>query len=122
MSGPVPENPSPEGGRPSPGRLGYDPIPRGRRADPDRDRPQERISNMTTASVRRLTSTIPAIALLFLVAAPGEVRSAELLVGGATISITPDRPIALAGQMHTRIAKDVRSPVTATALAFESKG
>jgi hypothetical protein len=50
-----------------------------------------------------------------------ECRSAELYVGGATVSITPDRPIALAGQMHTRIARAVESPVTATALALESR-
>ena len=42
-------------------------------------------------------------------------------MGGATVSITPDRPVALAGQMHTRIARDVESPVTATALALESR-
>ena len=50
-----------------------------------------------------------------------ESRAAELHVGGATVSITPDRPIALAGQMHTRIARDVESPVMATALALESR-
>ena len=50
-----------------------------------------------------------------------EGRAAELHVGGATISITPDRPVALAGQMHTRIARSVESPVTATALALESR-
>ena len=50
-----------------------------------------------------------------------EGRAAELRVGGATTSITPDRPVALAGQMHTRIAREVESPVTATALALESR-
>ncbi|AGA24642.1 hypothetical protein [Singulisphaera acidiphila] len=50
-----------------------------------------------------------------------ESRAAELHVGGATVSITPDRPVAIAGQMRTRIARDVESPVTATALALESK-
>ena len=40
--------------------------------------------------------------------------------GGATI-ITPDRPVALAGQMHTRISRTVESPVMATALALESR-
>ena len=60
------------------------------------------------------------IALSMLVA-PVEGRAAELHVGGATISITPDRPVALAGQMHTRIARSVESPVTATALAPESR-
>jgi hypothetical protein len=45
----------------------------------------------------------------------------ELHIGGATISITPDAPVALSGQMHTRIARTVESPVTATALALESR-
>jgi hypothetical protein len=44
----------------------------------------------------------------------------QLRVGSASVSITPDRPIALAGQMMTRISKGVRSPVTATVLALES--
>jgi hypothetical protein len=47
------------------------------------------------------------------------VEAGELHIGGASISITPDRPVALAGQMHTRIAHPVESPVTATALALE---
>ncbi len=50
-----------------------------------------------------------------------ECRAAELYVGGATVSITPDQPVALAGQMHTRIARSVESPVMATALALESR-
>ena len=48
-------------------------------------------------------------------------QAGELLVGAATESITPDRPVALSGQMRTRIAKDVESPVMATALALESR-
>jgi len=51
----------------------------------------------------------------------GTVRGAELSVGGATTSITPDQPVALDGQMRTRIARSVQSPCTATALALESR-
>jgi len=47
--------------------------------------------------------------------------AAELLVGAATTSITPAEPIALSGQFRTRIARKVESPVTATALALESR-
>ena len=47
-------------------------------------------------------------------------QAAELLVGGATVSITPEQPVALWGQMHTRISTAVESPVTATVLALES--
>lgn len=61
------------------------------------------------------------IAAVFLALAGTEARSAEILVGGATVSITPDQPVALAGQMRTRIAKTVESPVLATALALESR-
>jgi hypothetical protein len=63
--------------------------------------------------------------LLFLLAgilnAGTPLRAAELHVGGATTSITPNMPVSLAGQMHTRISTKVESPVTATALALESR-
>ena len=51
----------------------------------------------------------------------GEVGAGETIrVGGATVSITPDRPVALAGQFRLRVATKVESPVTATVLALES--
>lgn len=46
--------------------------------------------------------------------------AATLKVGAATASTTPDRPVALSGQMNTRIARDVQSEVQANALAIES--
>lgn len=74
------------------------------------------------------TATSPGLRRIFLAAAAiiaspssGHSRAAELRVGAATVSITPDRPVALQGQMNTRISKGVRSPVTATALALESR-
>lgn len=60
------------------------------------------------------------LALGFAVETPA-LSAAELRVGAATISITPDRPVALSGQMHTRIAREVKSPVTAAVLALESR-
>lgn len=60
------------------------------------------------------------VALLFVVI-PAVSSAAELRVGGATVSITPDLPVALSGQMHTRIARQVETPVMATALALESR-
>jgi hypothetical protein len=48
-------------------------------------------------------------------------QAGELLVGAASISITPDKPVALQGQMHTRISKAVESPIIAAALALESR-
>jgi len=49
------------------------------------------------------------------------VDAAELLIGAANVSITPSQPVALSGQRHTRIARQVESPVTATALAIETR-
>lgn len=45
----------------------------------------------------------------------------ELRIGAATTSITPDQPIALDGQFHTRISKGVDNPITATAVAIEAR-
>ncbi len=45
----------------------------------------------------------------------------ELLIGRASVSITPEIPVALSGQMHTRIAKEVESEVIASAIALESR-
>ncbi len=53
--------------------------------------------------------------------APAACPAAELWVGRASISITPDQPVPLSGQMHVRIARKVESPVTAAALALESR-
>ena len=50
-----------------------------------------------------------------------DLQAAELLVGTASTSITPDEPVALSGQFHTRVAKTVESPVTANVVALESR-
>jgi hypothetical protein len=60
-----------------------------------------------------------AILLLGIVASP--LLAAELSVGGATVDITPERPVALAGQMHVRISKQATTPIYVTAVALESK-
>ncbi|MBN2292820.1 MAG: hypothetical protein JXM70_10365, partial [Pirellulales bacterium] len=49
------------------------------------------------------------------------VDAAELLIGTSHVSITPERPVSLAGQHHTRIAREVECPCTATAVALESR-
>ena len=51
---------------------------------------------------------------------PSLLSAADLLIGSATIDITPDQPVALAGQFSTRISKKVESPVVASAVAIES--
>lgn len=47
--------------------------------------------------------------------------SNTLFVGCATIDITPSKPIALAGQFNTRISRSVENPITATAVAIETR-
>jgi len=53
--------------------------------------------------------------------ATAATRTGRLHAGWSFVSITPDKPVALSGQFHTRIAKTVEAPVTATALAIEVK-
>ncbi len=45
-----------------------------------------------------------------------------LYVGWAAADITPQKPIALTGQLHKRISKSVLDPLTATVLALETRG
>jgi len=62
---------------------------------------------------------------VLLISLRGEVaaapRAGRLYAGWASTNITPDKPVALSGQFHTRISKSVHDPVTATALAVEVK-
>jgi hypothetical protein len=85
----------------------------------DRVHPTLRIDGMPNQQARHGSVFYLAVVLALLPS--GEGRGAETSVGAATVSITPSQPVALSGQMNTRISKGVRSPVTATALAVESK-
>jgi sugar phosphate isomerase/epimerase len=49
-------------------------------------------------------------------------RRDPLFAGWASVDITPPRPVALVGQLHKRISTGVRDPLTATALALETRG
>lgn len=44
---------------------------------------------------------------------PTILPAAELLIGSATVDITPDQPVALAGQFNTRISKQPETPIEA---------
>ena len=48
-------------------------------------------------------------------------RAAEIWIGGATVDITPDQPVALDGYRGMRISKKCDTPLSATALALESR-
>jgi hypothetical protein len=56
------------------------------------------------------------VSLLLVAAANAETR-----IGAASVSITPDQPVAVSGQFHLRIARNVESPVTANVLVLESR-
>lgn len=60
-------------------------------------------------------------AVLLIGGATDSARAAKLHVGTASASITPDGPVALMGQRHTRISKEVESPCIATVLALASR-
>ena len=48
-------------------------------------------------------------------------RAGRFYFGWAGTSITPDAPVAIGGQYHTRISGEVHDPLTATALAVETR-
>ncbi|HWL07927.1 MAG TPA: hypothetical protein VNQ76_05965 [Planctomicrobium sp.] len=48
-------------------------------------------------------------------------QAGQLYIGASTISITPNKPVALDGQRAVRIATKVESPCMATALAIETR-
>jgi hypothetical protein len=69
--------------------------------------------------VHRSFGVFGAAILLLVTASP--LLAADLHVGAATVDITPERPVALAGQMHTRISKQATTPIFVTAIALESR-
>ena len=70
-------------------------------------------------------SVLSVLSLLFVRLAhadEGAVRPAgQLYVGWGSVDITPDEPVALAGQYHARITSEIHDRVTATALAVETR-
>src|SRR6185436_18447830 len=65
------------------------------------------------------------IAIALLVAWPAvpapQGGPGKLHVGWASRDITPDRPVALAGQFHKRISAGVKTRIHLTALALETR-
>ena len=55
------------------------------------------------------------------VSSASTVRGSGLYVGTAEANITPDLPVALAGQFHLRIAHTVRTPLVANVIVLESR-
>ncbi len=48
-------------------------------------------------------------------------NAGPLYIGWAQVDITPQKPVALVGQLHKRISQAVMDPLTATALALETR-
>lgn len=65
---------------------------------------------------RRSAAWLVAAGLVWLPSAAAD----GLRVGWAEADITPGRPVALAGQMRTRISRRVRDPVTCTVLVLDT--
>ncbi len=64
---------------------------------------------------------IAILVVVMFAGAGGLARAAELRIGTASVPITPAGPVGLSGQMHTRIARTVESPLWAEAVALESR-
>lgn len=47
-------------------------------------------------------------------------QTGNFCIGWASVDITPDKQVLLAGQYHARVSEGIMDPVTATALAIES--
>ena len=69
----------------------------------------------------RIHARLTVVAVACCLAAAPCARAADLLVGTATVDITPAKPVALCGQFQLRIAREVETPLTANAIALESR-
>jgi len=63
----------------------------------------------------------PAVVLFVVLVCVCPATAAQLFVGTAETSITPDRPVALEGQFRLRISQGVDSPITANVVVLESR-
>jgi len=69
-----------------------------------------------------MASTLLSVLMLFgATNSPTDANEYPLYVGWASADITPDKPVNLEGQMTKRISQGVLDPLTATALALETK-
>jgi hypothetical protein len=76
---------------------------------------------MSAFGKRTVTALSLVVAVTGLAAQPA-VRDQPLTVGWATTDITPEKAVALVGQLHKRLSTGVRDPLTATVLALETGG
>ncbi len=72
---------------------------------------------VTMKNKNKIISLLLIITTIFSVA---NSQSSELKIGTAEADITPALPVALAGQMHLRIAETAETPLSASVIALES--
>ncbi|MBR0191305.1 MAG: hypothetical protein IJQ31_04480 [Thermoguttaceae bacterium] len=65
--------------------------------------------------------TVPFLVLCLVLTSCFVCSAADLYVGAANCSITPDRPILLSGQFYRRISNGVQIPIEANVVALESR-
>lgn len=63
-----------------------------------------------------------AVVLVLILCQEVIAATGPLYAGWATVDIMPHKPVALIGQLTKRISQKVRDPLTATALALETRG
>ena len=61
------------------------------------------------------------VGLFVAVSCLSPVSAAELFIGTAKTSITPDEPVALTGHVQARISREVETPCTASVLVIEAR-
>ena len=49
------------------------------------------------------------------------ICASDIYIGASTVDITPSLPVALMGQFHLRIAKEINTPLSANVIVIESK-
>ena len=76
------------------------------------------VKQATDLPFRNSTMKTTPACMLALILTATALSAAELRIGGATTSITPDQPVALDGHRNLRISNKIESPVTATVLGL----
>lgn len=74
----------------------------------------------TSVPLRELRKLVM-VFFFFLLSSASTVRGNDLYIGTAEADITPDLPVALAGQFHLRIAHTVRTPLVANVVVLDSR-
>ena len=71
--------------------------------------------------MKRYSVLVPMILLGIILSGLSESCGATLKVGAAVCDLTPPEPVALDGQMHTRISTSAATPILANVIAFEGE-